>query len=69
MIEDLWRVHTRSLLEYLMGRERVYRPDFSDQDPQVRCEMEIEAPPAIVFEVLIHNGFTRVVDVSDYPFD
>ena len=52
MIDDMWRVHTGSLLEYIMGKEKIYRADFSDPEPRVRCELLIEAPPAIVFQVL-----------------
>lgn len=53
LIDDLWRIHTGSLLHYIMDVDPIYRPDFSDPDPQVRCEMEIGAPPATVFRVLI----------------
>lgn len=53
LIDDLWRIHTGSLLHYIMDVDPIYRPDYSDPDPQVRCEMEIDAPPATVFRVLI----------------
>ena len=52
MIDDLWRIHTGSLLQYMMGSESIYRPDFSSSEPQVRLELEIDAPPATVFRVL-----------------
>lgn len=57
LIDDLWRIHTGSLLHYIMGIEPVFRPDFSDPNPRVRCEIEIDAPPAIVFRVLIEPRY------------
>lgn len=52
MVDDLWRVHTGSLLQYMMGSDAIYRPDFSNGDPEVRLEIEIDAPPETVFRVL-----------------
>ncbi len=57
LVDDLWRVHTGSLLHYLMGVDPIYRPDYSDKDPQIRCELEIDAPPSTVFRVLTEPQF------------
>lgn len=57
LVDDLWRVHTGSLLEYLTGNPTIYRPDFLDPNPTVRCEIEINAPPATVFRVLTEPEF------------
>lgn len=53
LVDDLWRVHTGSLLEYLMGKDSIFRVDFSRPEAEVRCELEIDASPATVFAVLI----------------
>lgn len=53
LIDDLWRIHTGSLLHYIMKVDPIFRPDFSDPDPRVRCAMEIDAPPETVFRVLV----------------
>lgn len=53
LIDDLWRVHTGSLLQYLMGKDEIFRVDFSRPEAEVRCEIEIEATPENVFSVLI----------------
>lgn len=53
LVDDLWRIHTGSLLTYLMGQDEIYRPDFSNPDPEVRCEIVIDAPPERVFKVLV----------------
>ncbi len=52
-VDDLWRIHTGSLCFYLNGEEDVFRPDYSDNSPGVRCEMLIHAPRDKVFAALI----------------
>lgn len=51
-IDDLWRIYTGSLLEYVMGKEEVFRPDYSADEPRVLCALDIDAPPSTVFKVL-----------------
>ena len=53
LIDDLWRIHTGNLCFYLKGDSEAYRPDFANPDPEVRCEVTIDAPPARVFAALI----------------
>lgn len=53
LIDDLWRIHTGNLLFHIKGKTDMFRPDFSDPNPEVRCEIIIEAPPEKVFAALI----------------
>jgi uncharacterized protein YndB with AHSA1/START domain len=53
LIDDLWRIHTGNLCFHVNGVTDLYRPDFSDPHPEVRCEIVIDAPPEIVFAALI----------------
>lgn len=53
MIDDLWRLNSGNLFLYLMGDDRVFRPDFSDPNPVIKLEIVINAPPAKVFSALI----------------
>lgn len=59
LIDDLWRIHTGSLLHHIMEVEPVFRPDFSDPNPDVRCTIDIDAPPATVFRALIEPDYIR----------
>lgn len=59
LIDDLWRVHTGSLLHFIMDQDTIFRPDYADPDPRIRCSIEIEAPPATVFRVLIEPDYIR----------
>lgn len=52
LVDDLWRIHTGSLLCYLMGQDEIFRADFSGTEPEVECSLTIDAPPATVFKVL-----------------
>lgn len=56
-IDDLWRIYTGSLLEYVMGKEEIFRPDYSQDKAEVRCAIDIDAPPATVFKVLTTPEF------------
>ncbi|MEM7663529.1 MAG: SRPBCC family protein [Pseudomonadota bacterium] len=53
MIDDLWRFHTGNLAFYLMGDQKIFRPDFDDPSPIVRHEIDIDAPPEKVFKALM----------------
>lgn len=59
MIDDLWRLNTGNLFLYLMGDERIFRPDLNDSNPVVRLEIVINAPPAKVFAALIEPDQIR----------
>ena len=52
LIDDLWRIHTGNLCFYLHGKTDVFRPDFHDPSPEVKCEIVIDAPPSKVFAAL-----------------
>lgn len=52
LVDDLWRIHTGSLLSYLMGQDEIFRADFSGAEPEVECSLTIDAPPETVFKVL-----------------
>lgn len=53
LIDDLWRIHTGNLCCYVGQLPGLYRPDFADQNPEVRCETIINAPPEKVFAALV----------------
>lgn len=53
LIDDLWRIHTGQLYMYLHGEDEIFRPDFSGEKPEIRCDIVIEAPPEKVFAALI----------------
>lgn len=53
LIDDMWRIHSGNLCLYLNGRREFYRPDFADGSPEVRLDIEIDAPPEKVFAALI----------------
>jgi len=53
MIDDLWRIYTGALCFYLNGETDIYRPDFANDDPEVRNEIIIDAPTEKVFAALI----------------
>lgn len=53
LIDDLWRIHAGNLCFYLNGETDMFRPDFADPNPDVRCEITIAAPPERVFAALI----------------
>ena len=59
LIDDLWRIHTGNLCFFLNGETDMYRPDFSNPDPEVRCAIVIDAPPAAVFRALVEPGHIR----------
>ena len=52
LVDDLWRIHTGSLLCYLMGQDEIFRADFSGREPEVECSLIIDAPRETVFRVL-----------------
>ncbi len=52
LIDDLWRIHTGNLCFYLHGNTDMFRPDFTDDSPEIRCEIVIDAPPDKVFAAL-----------------
>ena len=59
LIDDLWRIHTGNLSSYLKGRSDAYRPDFSNPNPEVRCEITVDAPPEKVFAALITPQYIK----------
>lgn len=53
LIDDLWRIHTGNLCLYLHGVDDMFRPDFDDPNPEVKCEIVIDAPREKVFAALV----------------
>lgn len=53
LIDDLWRIHTGNLCFYLNGETDMFRPDFTNESPDVQCEIVINAPPEKVFAALV----------------
>ncbi len=59
MIDDLWRLNTGNLFLFLMGDDRIFRPDLSDPHPVVKLDIVINAVPAKVFAALIEPDQIR----------
>ena len=53
LIDDLWRIQAGNLCFYLNGETDMFRPDFADPSPEIRCEIVIAAPPERVFAALV----------------
>lgn len=54
VIDDLWKLNFANLAAHLNGRAgAVVLADFESTKPEVRCAIEIDAPPAKVFRALL----------------
>lgn len=53
LVDDLWRFHLASLLDYARGETPVHLPDFSDPSQEVRQDIHIAAPRDAVFRALL----------------
>lgn len=59
LIDDLWRIHTGNLCFFLHGADDMFRPDFDDPEPEVKCEIVIDAPREKVFAALITPEYIK----------
>jgi uncharacterized protein YndB with AHSA1/START domain len=53
LVDDLWRLTLGNLDAHLRGGDGIVMPDYSDQSPELRLSIVIDAPPERVFKALV----------------
>lgn len=59
LIDDWWRFSLGNLMAHVMGHGEVLRPDFADDNPEIRLSMTVAAPREAVFRALTEPDALR----------
>lgn len=59
LIDDHWRLQFGNLAMHLAGGAGIFRPDFTDPEPEIHLSIEIDATRASVFRTLIEPALVN----------